>query len=333
MELLHNFVIRTGLTIVNNAAMQRVWQTGVIDLALEHKFLMHTLLSLSAMHLAHLRPSESAQLSVLAAHHQDLGLAGFRSELQNIDENNCHALFASSILVILYVPASSGTTINKDMISSSFLNDTFFSAIMDWIRLIRGCHHVILRGRTWLERGPTANLVPREAWHHSTEPADERSRNEDRYLASLERLWAPDTPANSITYDDSELEAYQAALTELRHSFGRMSVAETRNQNCSWCHADAGLPEVLDHHIPRVVAGVLWSMMIPNKFFELMEQRKPVALVLLAHNAIILKRTSDEWWNKTPAMKIMAAVTASLSPDYAAWIEWPQREVGYTGSC
>lgn len=293
---------------------------------------MHTVLSLSAMHLAYLQPNEGPRYSVLAANHQDIGLAGFRAELQKFGEDNCHALFASSILVIFYIPASAGSRINEEMVSASFLHDVLFVAIIDWLRLIRGCHFIIERGRPWLERGPTAVLLPRPSWYQNTEPADDRSRTEDRYLASLERLWAPDTPAQKAMYEEGELEAYKDALVKLRHAFARMSIAaESPKKDCVWCSNKSDeAPEVLDQRIPRIVAGVLWSMLISERFFELLENRKPIALILLAHNAIVVRRTSEEWWNKAPAMKTITAVSTTLPEEYHPWIEWPQRELGYT---
>lgn len=327
MELLHNFVINTGVTLVNQTPLQRVWQTAVVDLAFKHEFLMHTVLAISAMHLAYLRPSESSSLSVIAAHHQDQGLNGFRSELQRFGQYNCDALFASSILVIFYIPASSGTSINENMTSSSFLADTLFGAIIDWIRLVQGCQYVITQGRGWLEQGPIKYLVPREAWYQSTEPTIEKSRNEDRYLASLERLWAPDTPASKERYNDKEIETYKDALTKLRQAFARMSIAESSAETCCWCTQEEETS--LDKRVPRIVAGVLWMMLISDEFFGLLEQRKPIALILLAHNAIILKRTSNEWWNKAPAIKNITAVSSALPAEYHPWIEWPQHEVGY----
>lgn len=328
MELLHQFIMQTGHTLVNNSALQRVWQTRVIDLAIKHKFLMHTVLATSAMHLACIRPEESAELSVLAASHQEIGLTGFRSELQHFSEENCHALFASSILVVFYIPASYAKN-NQDMLSIESLTGSGFSAMIDWIRLIRGCHHIIERGRSWLERGPTAVLVPRKAWYLSTNTVDERSHEEDRYLAGLEKLWAPDTPNNVSRYDEEELEAYEDALIKLREAFARMAIAESTVKDCCWCSVGDEMPINLDRRVPRIIAGVLWQMLISEAFFNLMEKRKPIALVLLAHTAIITKRTSEEWWNKSPAMMTIAAVAACLPPQYHPWIEWPQREVGY----
>lgn len=333
MELLHHFIMQTAESLINIPELQRTWQTGVIELALKYKFLMHTVLSLSAMHLAYLRPDESENLSVLAANHQDQALAGFRLELQNFNESNCHALFAASVLVIFYIPASSGTRINRDMTSSSFLNETLFIAIIDWLRLIRGCHHIILRGRPWLEQGPVKALMPREAWYRGFEAIDERGRKEDYYLASLEQLWTPDTPAQVMTYEDDELEAYRDALVKLRQGFTRMNVAvesHSHEKECVWCSSGAETPGNLDNRPSRVGAGVCWPMVISDKFFDLLENRKPVALVLLAHAAILIRRSSDAWWNGAPSMKIMSAVTATLPQEYHVWIEWPQREVGYT---
>ena len=38
----------------------------------------------------------------------------------------------------------------------------------------------------------------------------------------------------------------------------------------------------------RICAAILWLMQVPEEFFHMIEQRKPVALVLMAHQAILI---------------------------------------------
>lgn len=319
MEALHHFTTITALTLGDQAYHQRVWQTVIPKLAFAHEFLMHGILAITALHMANLRPTEHNSLSVMAANHQDLGLQGFRSELDNIGPHNCDALFAFSILIIFYIPASAGTMINNDKISSSFLNEHLFGAILDWVRLIRGIQHVADRGREWLEHGPMEPLTVHSEWRREMEPSDERSITEDQYLASLDQLWVG--TAKYSEQEREEAKLYDRALKALRQAFARMSIAESTADLCAWCTNTKSVP-----NIPRLIALFIWPLQMENEFFALLEQKQPIALVILAHYAVVLKRMHTLWWLKAAPVKMVTSIAALLPTKYYVWIDWPSRE-------
>ncbi|PWY90196.1 hypothetical protein BO70DRAFT_368732 [Aspergillus heteromorphus CBS 117.55] len=80
---------------------QSMWGDWVTELAFEHDFLLHGLLSISALHLA-LRGVSQQKHTVMAIRHHDLGVALFRPHLSNITYENHDAVFAFSCVVALY---------------------------------------------------------------------------------------------------------------------------------------------------------------------------------------------------------------------------------------
>lgn len=329
MELLHHFVTSTAKTLADQTELQHIWQTEVVQIAFKHKFLMHGILSVAGLHVSVTRQSEEDDLSILAANHQNLGLKGFRSALENFNPDNCHALFAFSILVVCYIIASSGTRLNPNLTTESIFNEVLLGAVVDWIRLLRGTDHIARRGRTWLEQGPLAPFLLDGAWCRMTEPVDEKAAEEDAYLANLQQLWYPGSPSSIQGISSEEALIYDEALHGLREAFGRMSKASAPTNNCTWCHQKGANTDKSHTCISPITAGVFWFMQVPNEFFEMLEQHKPVALVLLLHQAILVKRMGNLWWNRTPAVKVASSVYSSMSTEYQAFLQWPYQEIGF----
>lgn len=76
-----------------------IWSNYIPQLAFEHDFLLHGLLSLSSLHLFLSNRSESV---VPAIRHHNLGLALFRPSLHSITADKADALFAFSCILSLF---------------------------------------------------------------------------------------------------------------------------------------------------------------------------------------------------------------------------------------
>jgi hypothetical protein len=57
---------------------------------------------------------------------------------------------------------------------------------------------------------------------------------------------------------------------------------------------------------------------------ELLAARDQMALVILAHYAIILHRQRHRWWLNDTGVKVVKEVKNCLSGDSAALFEWPK---------
>ncbi|KAJ6116053.1 hypothetical protein N7523_006470 [Penicillium sp. IBT 18751x] len=66
-----------------------------------------------------------------------------------------------------------------------------------------------------------------------------------------------------------------------------------------------------------------WAFRIPVRYQELVRERKPFALVVLAHYAVILHHLRDSWWMGDWGIRILRLVDACLDPQYRHLISWP----------
>lgn len=101
MELMHHyssFLSKQPMAV--RSTFLHLWQNTIPNEALKHKFLCHGLLALTALNLAHLRPTESAKYQTLADRHQTVALSGFRTTLTSgITLETSGALFALASVV------------------------------------------------------------------------------------------------------------------------------------------------------------------------------------------------------------------------------------------
>jgi len=103
MPLLHHFTISTSLTLSRDPSFQKFWQITVVQLGFTEKILLHGILSVSALHLAHISQGDTRSYFSDAAKHHDIALSGFQEALQELDPKRYDALFASAILLFDFV--------------------------------------------------------------------------------------------------------------------------------------------------------------------------------------------------------------------------------------
>jgi hypothetical protein len=61
-----------------------------------------------------------------------------------------------------------------------------------------------------------------------------------------------------------------------------------------------------------------WSFQIPAEFLELLEARRPFALVILAHYAVILHHLKSSWWMGDWGNRILQEIGNILEPESTA---------------
>jgi len=100
MELLHHFVAVTSHALSFGPLGHDVWHMIIPQIALSHDWLMHSILAISALHIAHLNPDQRDTYWKRAAIHQDQALQGQQRALANPSIDNGDALFAFTLTVI-----------------------------------------------------------------------------------------------------------------------------------------------------------------------------------------------------------------------------------------
>jgi len=70
--------------------------------------------------------------------------------------------------------------------------------------------------------------------------------------------------------------------------------------------------------------GVMtWPILIEVRFSELLEQRRPEALVILAHFAVLLHRFRDSWLFGDSGRFLIVEITQYLGKEWEEWLTWP----------
>jgi hypothetical protein len=71
-----------------------------------------------------------------------------------------------------------------------------------------------------------------------------------------------------------------------------------------------------------MIAIHVWPGTVSQRFVELMDERRPEALVLLAHYCVLLKKVNSSWWLQGVGERLLMAIDRELGSEWRPWIEW-----------
>ncbi|KAH6658660.1 hypothetical protein BKA67DRAFT_514549 [Truncatella angustata] len=79
-----------------------------------------------------------------------------------------------------------------------------------------------------------------------------------------------------------------------------------------------------------------WPLLIPEHFVDLLDQRRPEALAIVAHYAALLYSCNDLWVFGDRGKCLVQSISGYLQPYWREWLSWPNiivNAVGWTDSC
>ncbi|OLN97584.1 hypothetical protein CCHL11_01003 [Colletotrichum chlorophyti] len=199
LELLHHYCNFTARTLSDNPLMRDFWRLNVVKLGVECDYVMRSILSLAALHLAHLCPERKDSLLEKSMVHQQMSSRAAVGLMEHVQDKNKAQLFIFSVLTIYIVLAN-----------SQHLHDAPLAGVdqsPDWIVLFCG----------------TRYLVGDPSEHPSISPFIRRIVNHfeirekpfhHTHLGDLE------ANINASEGDDGLLAIYNHAINELYKSYG-----------------------------------------------------------------------------------------------------------------
>ncbi|KAI9172817.1 Sterol uptake control protein [Paramyrothecium foliicola] len=288
-KLLHHWNVETAESLAPNSSLQRAMREVIPLLAINHEYLMHALLAVASLHKAYLRPIEAEKYELQATHHQNLALPLYRTALACVTEVNCHALYACGHLVTKSAFAS--RHLRRNLVSSSSTENA-----PEFIYLLRGSFSIHDCAYEWLSRGPLGFCLEK--------PLDPNPNfdlyPDDPHLARLLSV--------ILTEDNEDIHVCCSALNSLRKLLAMVS---TPNQT-----------------ITTKTLTFSWPMQVPERYLVLIHEKKPEALLVLAHYCVLLKMVDSFWFMKGCAIEIFKQCLQNLEPEWHRYIEWPRSVVG-----
>lgn len=298
LELLHHFIAITSEALGVETISRQVWKLTIPQIALSHDFLMHSILAVAALHIAHLRPEQRRSYWERAAMHQDRALELQQEAMGNVSRDNADALFSFSLLVVYYAfasPKASGSQESEEPLAGA----------VQCISIIRGIRYVVPPIQQWVEEGPLAQLL---SFHPANMKSSHSFKDPDteRYFQRFLVLCSTSSDMNK-THDFEDIEQYAAAASTLRASFLKAeSVAD-----------DALKTPPIWH----------WACRLAPEFLQRLGKLHPIPLVLVAHWCVILAQIRQYWWIQGWVDHTMGQIQETLSREYHEWLEWPTKQI------
>ena len=298
LQLLHHFIAVTSEALSVETNIREAWRLTIPQIALSHEFLMHSILAVAALHIAHLRPEQRTSYWERAVTHQDRALELQQDAMAKANPDNAHALFSFSLLVIYFAfasPKASGSQESQEPLAG----------VIQSISVIQGIRNVVPPIQQWVEEGPLAQLL---SLHPGTRKSNHsfNDLDTDRYLERFLVLCSTGSDMNK-THEFEDIEQYAAAASTLRASFLQAdSVA-------------AGAPKT-----PQIWH---WACRLTPEFLQKLANLHPIPLVIVAHWCVILAQIRQDWWIHGWVDHTMAQIEKHLSREFHEWLEWPTTKI------
>ncbi|KAH7141904.1 hypothetical protein EDB81DRAFT_723144 [Dactylonectria macrodidyma] len=294
LQLFHHYMSNTSLTFGDNV----LWRDKVPRLAFENHFLLHLMLSISALHLARLRVLEVTKYEQLAEAHSSLALREVTDILPRISRKNCSALYIATVLVCNY-------TFAKTPKKGHLLVVAEGTEVAWWV-LFRGVRFVIeTMGLPAIFSGHLGPFPPENSTEIPQSDDDKGYIPWEEPLSNLEGLIA--------NWEELEYENLDIIRKGLVDCFNNV-------------YGTAEKPADRTYGKTHVVMRWLWFL--EDGFINLVKLKTPPALVLLAHFAVLLQTVECFWYMRGWAHHVIDGTLEHLDPDYTFWISWPKLQVG-----
>ncbi|KAH7211329.1 hypothetical protein BKA60DRAFT_623439 [Fusarium oxysporum] len=291
-ELIHHYTMVSYGTLSHAPEVCHALRSGVFREALSHPYLLHELLAFAGFHLASLNPNDRHRYSLRAFHHQKMATGKMREAIAIMNSTNCHALFLTSIFLIVNAFAE---PFNCNITGNTFSPT---KAVVDIFSLVAGIKLIFHSSGLDLGSSPL-NVLFIGAGSNKCDPY--------RLQSLLEQL----PELRSRTYEAKGIEETQKQV---------LIASIEALQNCIDTVSRRKAPGILI----EIRALFVWPVMLPKEFLELARDDHPMALVLLAYYSVILYWAEPECWflNSWPKRLIGDIIQKLAGTPWASYIYW-----------
>ncbi|KAJ5676030.1 hypothetical protein N7462_008927 [Penicillium macrosclerotiorum] len=297
LELMMHWCTTTYRSMARDRSAEALWQVAIPQLSLRFPALRHGLLALSALQLAGATSRGERKWRYLASarEHQTHALTGINSNnAENLTTAQCNASFALCCVLLVF---SFGYCLTDD--SDEDTDDRGPPDVLDeFLEVFELTRWLVGAMMTTIDRVSAGELYPLVRPDEARPTMPDMSRLVILSLRRHNTIEAERNPAH-------ETDVYDQALEHLRYSLERLM--------------NGGEPKDF---------AFCWTYRIPVRFQDLVRERQPFALVVLAHYAVVLHHLRESWWMGNWGARILREIVDSLEPEWQELISWPLDATG-----
>jgi hypothetical protein len=297
LELMHHYSHRTSRTKLGaSVRLQHVWQEHIPSEASKHAFLMHGVLALAALHLAIMKPTQTAKYASLCDKHQASALSSYRHILTHITDDVADALFALS--TILSISSLARATLRaSQMEGQQYIS---VESICELLFLTRGVREVKEATGELVSRGPFSVVL----YGHQMS-ADVQVTMSVKILGVFRAL-------ERMVHDQcTEIDQRKHCSEAITHLY---SVFET-------VLAKYSLGELEMGHVWR------WTAMLSYDFINMVQAEYPPALIITAHFTVVTMMLREMWFISTWGNLALDGIRVALKGQLGEYLAWPEEQM------
>ncbi|KAB8277208.1 hypothetical protein BDV30DRAFT_223783 [Aspergillus minisclerotigenes] len=294
-ELQHYFLSSTCFTLIEDEASHNFWSSVVPRMGYRFPLVHHLMLSLACLHM--LRSEERRQGNCVSRfdYHYGLGLRLMSACLPEVIANNSEAIWIGSILICLVAMAR----------GPSEGNYLFFGreGPVEWVSLLQGVNVI-------------SNIIQKQRIpnDHEQNPLRIPFREHCAYRGSICRLkrFTQERAAS-----DPLLQTYLLAIDSVLQAFDSAFYDDTPDQH--------GLPPAK----PEPFGFVLftWVTRMERGFWDALQRKEAVSLVILAYFVVVIHRMSKSWLSHGWPEHILQGIWTFLEEKDRGLIQWPLDQI------
>ncbi|KAL5044558.1 hypothetical protein BDW71DRAFT_185783 [Aspergillus fruticulosus] len=296
LYLFHHFTTSTYRTFAGEAA-HHVWQVHVPQWGFSFPSIMHLLLTLSALHLAYLNPAKRDEYIKEADEHFTFGVRSATAvlALDTLDSDNCQQIYIMAVM-ICFAYFARGPRDGEYLVFSA-------KGKSEWLVLLHGVRAILAQKQAEIFTGV---LAPPEKEQVADIPNHELDTELSRHVQHLQEVKAIGIPEGQADRD-----LYVKVVDDLIGCFKGTYQARK---------AGSVSPQLMPYTMG-------WTFRLPEMMIQRQEEREPIALVILAHWAILLRYMDETWFIHGWDRHIIVGIRACLRPAYHGWIAWPEEVI------
>ncbi|KAH7369332.1 C6 zinc finger protein [Plectosphaerella cucumerina] len=295
LELMHHWTSSTHTTLTHDPQLRPFWCRNLVAIGLSCDFVMRNILSLSALHLAHLSPEREPELVEKAVFHQQLASKQALAAMAAVtggaatppDLADC--LFCYSVLTMYIVLSNSRNP--EDVLLSGGA-----SPAPDWLHIYSGVRELGVLSRQG--RDPGRPVSPIGVFAVRRVELRERARHMPHpYLDHLRANMA------AVAIDPALRAIYDLAIDEL--------------------HASFAIFYRMPDDTPDIIDLFLWMSRIQTNFIPLLKNPSQEALAVFSYFCMLPKKLPRQWWLNRWADSLKIRTYELLDAEHRRWVVEP----------
>ncbi|KAK0491400.1 hypothetical protein IW261DRAFT_86702 [Armillaria novae-zelandiae] len=297
LELIHHYTSRTSFTFCRDQLRTEIYRSKLPMLAFldGNSFLLHALLAVSALHLHSLHPT-SDKYSLSAKTHYAKALTGVKAVWCG-SEDHCstadpNAVFLTYTMLIVYGHATNAPPFCQE-------------ASKDWLTVLRV---LMTFGQKWpLDRDISVAFD----WAFFLQELKEPTDPTVRFPESLDVLPLPLSGFPDIEEVQNPMTSavYQESISLLR---------------LAWSASF--------HPQYQTYTLMAWFGRVPVAYFNYLFERRPRALLIMAHFCAISKSVEQAWWSRKDWDPIISNIRNEVGVKWGQFMDWDVPRRSPTGA-